>query len=182
MIRLLLRLPIVLLLVAPLTWAGILVLGPDPFTAVTNGYSRLERAYPQGLARDQLVKNASSVALSLGRRIPVAGPSSTAQIRAGLLVSAMHALSVMKLLPLALLLAAAGVTGGLIFRERMRNAEGYASPTAAGLGRAMVGMGLFWLGLFALTPLQASLAWLYVALLSTSVGGAVFAANLPLKV
>lgn len=182
MIRLLLRLPIVLLLIAPLTWAGILVLGSDPTVAVTDGYSRLERAYPQGPERELIVRRASTIGASLVGRIPGAGPASSARIRAGIVVSTMHSLTVATLFPFTFLLVAAGVTGGLIFRERMRNAEGYASPTAAGLGRAMVGLGLFWLGLFALTPLQVSFAWLYLALLSTSVGGSIYAANLPLKV
>lgn len=182
MIRLLLRLPIVLLLIAPLTWAGILVLGPDPTAFVTEGYSRLERAYPQGQERERIVRCASSIGTFLGRRIAGAGTASTARIRAGLVVSIMHSLAVATLFPFASVIVAAGVTGGLIFRERMRNAEGYASPTAAGFGRAMVGTGLFWLGLFALTPLQASFAWLYMALLSTTVGGSIYAANLPLKV
>ena len=90
--------------------------------------------------------------------------------------------TLIRIVPLFFGLLAAGVTAGLIFRERMRNAEGYASPTAAGVARALVGAGLFWLGLFALTPLGVSSAWIYVAILSASFGGLIYAANLPLKI
>jgi len=181
LIRLLLRLPIVLLLVAPLTWVVILW-GSDERTGSPEAeWVRLADAYPRTRQRETILRSSAAVAVRFRAILSGTGPISSERMRAALLVSLIHSHVLVRLLPLEACLLAAGVVVGLIFRERMRSAEGYASPTAAGLGRGLVGAGLIWCGLFALTPLPVSSEWLYGAILSTSIGGGIYAANLPLK-
>jgi hypothetical protein len=182
MIRLLLKLPIVLLLGVPVTWVAVLLTVNEPARLPEAEVRRLTEAYPRSQVRERILRNSAAVASSLGRVVSGAGSSSSATIRGGLVVSAIHSRILTRLLPLEACLLAIGIVAGLILRERMRDAEGYASPTAAGLGRGLVGAGLFWCGLFAFTPLPMSSSWLYGAMLCTSIGGGVFMANVPLKI
>ncbi len=96
-------------------------------------------------------------------------------------MSALHSFILGRVLPLSLLLLGAGVGAGLVCRERMRDAEGYASPSAAGIARALVGAGALCQGLFALSPIGLSCSWLYVAGVTCSLGAALYTANLPLR-
>ncbi len=103
-------------------------------------------------------------------------------IKPGLRTTALHARISWDLLPIVLHLSFAGALAGAVFRERLRTSDGsYASPTAAFLGRAAVtGSGLYLL-VFAVTPLPAPYASLYLAGVAMSIGGLLYAANLPLK-
>jgi len=182
MIRLLVRLPIVLLFLGPLSWLGVLWHAGDPAVLVGDVFSDLGYAYPEPGERGRIVGESAVLARRAAGLLGRLGAGPSPQIRAGLVVSAVHERILVRTIPLLLALGAAGVTGGLLLRERLRNAEGYASPTAAGLARALVGAGLFGLGLFGLTPIGVGIAWIYGPLLAVSLGGLIYAANLPLKV
>lgn len=181
MIRVLIRLPILLLFLVPLSWAGFFVWAGEPGSVVSGVLGSLANAYPESHEREAIVEEAANLSSSLARLLGRAGMGASPRMRAGFVVSAVHSVTLARVVPLFFGLLAAGVTAGLIFRERMRDAEGYASPTAAGLARALVGLGLFWLGLFALTPIGGSFASLYAAALALCLGGALYSANLPLK-
>jgi hypothetical protein len=181
MIRVLLKLPIVLLFLVPLVWAGFFVWAGEPGSVVSGVMRDLANAYPESREREAIVEEAASLSSFLARVLRHAGTGASPTMRAGFVVSAVHSVTLFRALPLFLGLLAAGVTAGLILRERMRDAQGYASPTAAGIARALVGAGLFSLGLFGLTPIGVSFAWVYAATLAACLGSAIYSANLPLK-
>jgi hypothetical protein len=161
-------------------WAGFLLLAKDPMWILAEGQLDLERAYPEPALRASLVTRSVQASSWMARQIPGGGASSPL-VRAAFAVSALHCFVLGRVLPLSLLLLAAGVGSGLVFRERMRDAEGYASPSAAGIARVLVGAGALYQGLFALSPIALSCSWLYVAGVTCSLGAALYAANLPLK-
>lgn len=181
MIRLLLRLPIFLALVLAVVWTGVLALAPNPEAILTGGLESLARAYPESAERELLLKEWGSLPPFVTDRLSGFGGRASSAGRAGVLVARLHLGVLVRLLPVFLLLVLSGVGSGLVFRERMRDAEGYASPTAAGVARALVGSGIFWIGLFATSPIPASYAWLYLAGIGSALGGSLYAANLPLK-
>jgi len=180
-IRLLLRLPVALVLVLSLVWAAVLGVSRDPESIVTRGLAQLTSAYPESKAREDFLREWGSLPGEWTRPLLSFGGQASALGRAGLLVSRFHLGALLRLAPVLLCLMAAGVMSGLVLRERMREAEGYASPTAAGIARALVGTGLFWLALFATSPIPASYAWLFLAGMGSAIGAALYAANLPLK-
>src|SRR5579862_8706800 len=90
--------------------------------------------------------------------------------RAGVLVAALHAVVFRRILPLYLLCLGGGAVAGLLLRERMRGAKGYASPSAAGVGRVLWGGGMLWLGVFSLSPVGGPYVFLYVAFLASALG------------
>ncbi|HLY74942.1 MAG TPA: hypothetical protein VKU80_12555 [Planctomycetota bacterium] len=181
MIRLLLRLPVALVLVLTVVWATVLGMSRDPESIVAGGLAQLTSAYPEFKARKDFLNEWGSLPGDWTRPLSSLGGEASALGKAGLLVSRFHLGALLRLAPVLLCLMAAGVVSGLVLRERMREAEGYASPTAAGIARALVGTGLFWLALFATSPIPVSYAWLSLAGMASAVGAALYAANLPLK-
>jgi hypothetical protein len=181
MIRILLRLPLVLAVALPLTWAGTLYTAKDPGDILARGLAALQEAYPEPDVRAGLVSRAIRDVLAYEPGLPRLGGDRSRQVHAGLLASALHGSAVLRILPVTALLALLGVSAGLVFRERMRTMEGYASPTAAGLATGSVGTGILWMTLFALSPVPASYGWLYLASAGIALGGSLYVANLPLK-
>lgn len=181
MIRLLLRLPVALVLVLTVVWAAVLGLSRDPESVVAGGLDQLASAYPESKAREDFLREWGSLPGDWTRPMQSFGGQASALGRAGLLVSRFHLGALLRLAPVLLCLLSAGAVSGLVLRERMREAEGYASPTAAGIARALVGSGLFWLALFATSPIPASYAWLSFAGVASAIGAGLYAANLPLK-
>jgi hypothetical protein len=180
-IRLLIRLPVAVVLVLTVVWAAVLGMSRDPESIVAGGLGELASAYPEPAAREDFLGEWGSLPEEWTRPMLSLGGRASALGRAGLLVSRFHLGALLRLAPVLLCLLSAGVVSGLVLRERMREAEGYASPTAAGIARALVGSGLFWLALFATSPLPVSYAWLPLAGMASAIGAALYAANLPLK-
>lgn len=181
MIRLLLRLPVALVLVLTVVWAAVLGLSHNPESMVADGLVQLASAYPDSNVREEFLSGWASLPASWTRPLSSFGGQASSLGRAGLLVSRLHLGALLRLVPVFLVLLAAGVASGLVCRERMRDAEGYASPTAAGIARVLVGSGLFWLALFAMSPIPVSYAWLPLAGCASAAGASLYAANLPLK-
>jgi len=180
-IKLLLKLPVALALVLVVLWAGLLGVAKDPGSMVSDALADLTRAFPESSERESFLGEWGVLPPGLLHLMPSLGGGGTPLARAGLLVARLHAGAVLRLLPLLLLFLAAGGVAGLASRERMRDGEGYASPTAAGVARLLSGAGIFWLGLFSLSPVPASYATIYLSGLVLCLGGALYAANLPLK-
>jgi len=181
LIRLVLKLPIVLVLVLAVVWAGVLGLSRDADRLVSGGLGDLAQAYPDGEERERLLRDWGVLPTGLARLVSGLGGGVSSLGRAGILVTRLHAGAVLRLLPIFVLLLLSGVVAGLISRERMRAEEGYASPTAAGVAHILSGTGVFWLGLFSLSPLPVSYGSLYLSGMVLGLGGTLYAANLPLK-
>jgi hypothetical protein len=181
MIGLLVRLPLVLAILLPLAWAGVLLHAGDELPLLGGAVSCLEGAYPSGVDREKFLAGAAHAAATFPTGLASLGGDHSRLVRAGLVASMLHLAVVLRILPLTTLLAVFGACAGLVFRERMRIASGYASPTAAGLGRGAVGAGILWLVLFGLSPLPVSFAWVYLSPGAIALGGTLYVANLPLK-
>lgn len=181
MIRLFFRLPIFLVLVLAIVWTAVLGIAKSPEGLVEGNLERLAQAYPNMVEREAFISEWGVLPSSALGQLSRIGGSASAFGRAGLLVTLLHLGGLVRLLPVFVLLVISGVASGLVFRERMRDAEGYASPTAAGLARTLVGLGIFLLGLFAGSPIPASYGWLYPAGIASGLGASLYAANLPLK-
>lgn len=181
MIRLLLRLPVALILVLTVVWAGVLGLSRNPESMVADGLGRLASAFPDQKTREEFLSVWGTLPAGWSRPLASLGGQASSLGRAGLLESRLHLGAVLRLAPVFLSLLAAGVASGLVCRERMREAVGYASPTAAGIARALVGSGLFWVALFATSPIPVSYALLHLAGIASAAGASLYAANLPLK-
>jgi hypothetical protein len=180
-IRLLIKLPVVLVLVLTAVWAGVLGLSRDADSIATGGLESLAQAYPEGEERADFLRDWGVLPPGLARLAMGLGGWASPLARAGLLVARLHSGVVVRLLPVFVLLLVSGVIAGLISRERMRDQEGYASPTAAGVAHVLVGSGVFWLGLFSLCPLPVSYASLHLAGMVLALGGSLYTANLPLR-
>lgn len=165
----------------PIAWAFALGLAPNADAVLADGLEQFRCAFPADAARTDVLGRASRGARRLLARMPDLGEGRSELLRAGVLTSALHLEATLRVLPAFALLLLSGVFAGLALRERLRDHEGYASPTAAGLARIAVGAGVFWLALFSASPLPASHAWLYGSSVLTSLGGALYAANLPLR-
>ena len=181
MIRLFVRLPIVLAIALPLTWAGALVAAPSPEALLEDARERFRRSFPAEAPRREAAERAGRGASRVLARIPDLGGTRAELLRAGIMTSALHLEATLRVLPATALLVLSGLCAGLALRERLREQAGYASPTAAGLARIAVGAGWFWLALFSASPVPASYAWLYASSVLISFGGALYAANLPLR-
>ena len=181
MMRLLLYLPLFLAIVLVFAWAGVLILSKDPGSLLAGGHADLVRAYPEEPRRLELLENSSLLYGRLAHSLSRHGAEASPSIRAGLRITLLHLAAALQVLPISMVLALAGACAGLAFRERIRDDGGYASPTAAGLARAVVWAGLIWLGLFALSPIEVAYGSLYLASLALSLGGFFYVANLPLK-
>ncbi|HLY75199.1 MAG TPA: hypothetical protein VKU80_13850 [Planctomycetota bacterium] len=181
MIRLFLRLPVALLVLASLSWGMGMYFAQDPDVVLDEGLERLTRTYPQARERELILDEARMLSSRAWTGLNHLGLRSSALGQAKVFVTATHAASLGRTLPLGLLLAVAGVVAGLLFRERMRDARGYASPTAAGLGRLLLGGGVLWVGLFGISPVGAPMSSCYVAFLAIAGGAALYTANLPLR-
>jgi hypothetical protein len=180
-IRLLVRLPLALGLLVPLAWAGVLLWGGGERPVLARACAGLEAAYPSRADRDRLLVEAVRATSAFPVPLEGLGPERSGLLRAGLVVARLHLGAAFRILPFTLLLGMLGVSTGLVFRERMRIEAGYASPTAAGLGRGGVGAGILWLALFGLSPLPVSLGWLYLSPAALLLGGSLYVANLPLR-
>ena len=181
MIQLLLRLPLVLAIVLPVAWALVLLGNGAELALLQGSLSHLREAYPSETHRERLIGGATQAASLLQEQTPGLGGKHSPLIRAGLAASMLHLEAARGILPITLLLALSGAAAGLVLRERIRIGAGYASPTAAGLGRGVVAAGILWLGLFALSPVPVSYAWVYLTPAALALGGTLYVANLPLK-
>ena len=181
MIGLLIRLPLVLAILLPLTWAGVLLDAGDERPLLGGAVSGLDGAYAPGVDREKLLPGAARAAARFPAGLASLGGDRSRLVHAGLVASVLHWGVVLRILPITILLTLCGACAGLVFRERMRIASGYASPTAAGLGRGAVGAGILWLALFGLSPLPVSFAWVYLSPAALALGGTLYVANLPLK-
>lgn len=181
MILLLLRLPLVLAIALPMAWALVLGTAAGPDQVLSRGLLELAKAYPAGPVREEMVDTARGVGERLRLQVGVLGPSKAELVGAGIMITGLHLGSTVRLLPFAGMLVLAGVVAGLLSRERIRGAQGYASPTASGLARLAVGTGLAWILLYSLSPIPAGEGWLYLGAGGTAVGSAVYTGNLPLK-
>lgn len=181
MIRLLVRLPIALLMVLTIVWAAVLGISRDPLSILRGGLERLASAYPGTRVREEFLAEWWNLPDGWSRPLAPLGGQARCLGWAGLLVTRLHAGVLLRLLPVFLSMLLAGVALGLVWRERMRKGEGYASPTAAGISRVLVGAGLFWMALFGASPIPVSYAWLPLAGMACGAGASLYAANLPLK-
>jgi hypothetical protein len=181
MIGLLIRLPLVLALLLPALWAAVLLQAGGELPLLEGCLSDLEAAYPARQNREKLLGPATRAASTFQARTPALGGNYSPLIHAGLLASGVHLGAILGILPLTLMLTLCGACAGLAFRERMRMGAGYASPTAAGLGRGVVVGGILWLVLFGLCPLPVSYGWVYLSPAALALGGTLYVANLPLK-
>ncbi|HEV3029048.1 MAG TPA: hypothetical protein VG457_15835 [Planctomycetota bacterium] len=181
MIRLLLRLPIALAAVLALVWGSVLGFGKESPEILSSGLGRLREAYPRAEERDVLLLEAERLSGAVWKALADLRGAHTPAGRAGVLIAAIHVVVFSRVLLLFFLLLAAGMVAGLVFRERMRDAKGYASPAVACFGRVLVAGGSLWLLVFALSPVGGSYVSLDVALLGSGLGGLFYAANLPLQ-
>ena len=181
MIRLLVRLPLVLAIVLPIAWALALGSAPNPEAILSDGLERFRSAFPADAQCADVLGRAGGGARWLLARMPDIGEGRSELLRAGVVTSALHVQATLRVLPAFALLLLSGIFAGLALRERLRDHEGYASPTAAGLAQVAMGAGVFWLALFSASPLPVSHAWLYGSSVLTSLGGTLYVANLPLR-
>lgn len=181
MIRLFVRLPLVLAIALPITWACTLLAVPSSEALLGDELERFRRAFPTEGPRRGTANRAGGGAAQILVRIPDLGGTKAELLKAGVMTSALHFEATLRVLPATALLLLSGLCAGLALRERLRDQAGYASPTAAGLARIAVGAGVFWLALFSTSPVPASYAWLYASSVLISFGGALYAANLPLR-
>ena len=181
MIGLLIRLPLALAILLPLTWAGVLLHAGDELPLLSGAVSGLELAYPPGVDREKLLASAAHAPSAFPAGPLSRGGDHSRLVHAGLVARALHLGVVLRMLPITFLLTLCSACAGLVFRERRRIASGYASPTAAGFRRGAVGAGILWLVLFGLSPLPVSFAWVYLSPAPIALGGTLYVADLPLK-
>ena len=165
----------------PIAWAGSLFSATDAESLLTASVEAFGSAFPGGERLAEGLARAVSRAGALMARLPDLGEGRARLLKAGMIASLLHGEAALPLLPISALLVLAGVFSGLALRERLRDQAGYASPTAAALGRMAVGAGVFWALLYTGSPLPVSPAWLYASSVLTSLGGTLYAANLPLR-
>lgn len=182
MIPLLIRLPVAALLVLALAWAGVLVLARSP-EAILGGAARdLRDAFPDEVERGALEREAQGMSQAVISRDSLLGEERSRLFGAAVVATVLHLVGTLRVFPVGMVLALAGVAAGLVFRERLRDGEGYASPTAAGLARWAVGGGALVLATFSLSPVPASWGSIYLAFGILSLGGGAYVANLPLRI
>jgi hypothetical protein len=181
-ISLLVRLPVVALLALSLAWAGVLALAPSPEAILKGAFEDLRVAFPDERERGVLERGAQGMSLSLVSRASVLGEDRSRLLEAALVSAALHLEGTLRVFPVGMVLALAGVAAGLVFRERLRDGEGYASPTAAGLARWALGGGMLLLATFSLSPVPAPWGSIYLAFGILSLGGGAYVANLPLRI
>jgi len=103
------------------------------------------------------------------------------RIRASVAVFETHFKCGLTIFPLTLLILILGLSLGSTWRDRIRRGSGYASPTAGGVARVAIGTGILWLVLFSLSPLPIPLESVYLSPMVMAGGGALYVANLPLR-
>jgi len=164
-----------------LSWGLVLALADAPDAVLAPAVVDLARAYPDPGRREGLLGEAARWTVSISRLVALDREGMAGLVRAGLVVTALHGEVAGRLIPMALVLAGAGIGAGLACRERLRDGPGYASPTASGLAVVSIVGGLFWEALYSLSPIPASSGWLYASAAAVSLGGMLYVANLPLR-
>jgi hypothetical protein len=182
MIRCLIALPAAVLIGASLVWVATLAGSADPDRLLGRRAGDLAAAVHDDGVRGGVLTRAASTGSRLHARLPQLPGGTSAVLAAGLTATALQADLASLVLPFGLALALVGVAAGTLLRERLRFGAGYASPTAAYLARYLAGAGLLYAGLWALSPLPLTSATLYLAWLVVSVGSALYAANLPIRI
>lgn len=181
MIGLLVRIPLALMIALPIAWACSLLSAGDGEDLLANTLEDLRKAFPSDTARRAASGRAAAGAGVVLDRIPDLGEGRSRVLKAGIIASFLHLEAARSLLPATALLVLAGLCSGLALRERLRDQAGYASPTGSGLAQIAVGVGIFWFVLYSGSPIPVSPAWLYGSSIVTSFGGALYTANLPLR-
>lgn len=182
MIRCLLALPLATLGGASLVWALTLLVWTPPVHLAARAAGDLTRAFRDEGTRACLLREGLTWGSQLHARLPHPPGETSAVLEDGLQAAALHAGVAFETLPFGLLLVLGGILGGMLLRERLRLGTGYASPTVGYLARYVASSGLLFIGTYALTPLPLTSAWLYPAWFFVSLGGLLYAANLPIRI
>ncbi len=181
MIATIVRLPLVALVAVSVLWALTLALRRDPTALLAQAGESLSRALPDPVVHYAAFMRAARAGETAAALLPRLPEGTTSLLRAGVFASALHSSVTLEVLPFLLLLVLIGVLGGTLLRERIRHGEGYASPTAAFVARYTAAAGILYVVLFAFTPLQMPYWTLYLACLTSSLGGCLYVANLPIR-
>ena len=181
MIGLFIRIPLALMIALPIAWACPLLSAGDAESLLADSLEDFRKAFPSDSARVAASGRAAARAGVVLARIPDLGEGRSRVLKAGIVASFLHLEAARPLLPATALLVLAGLCSGLALRERLRDQAGYASPTGSGLAQIAVGVGVFWFALYTGSPIPVSPAWLYASSIVTSFGGALYTANLPLR-
>jgi len=177
-IQTLLRVPLVMILVLGIAWTATVLQDDAPADVIARERDRLRLAFANGAAVHTRVAPTTEDSLPLLDHFP-ARVSGT--LRAGLAVSQVRIATLLRLVPIAAAFLLAGGLAGAVFRERIRHARGYASPTAAFVARGLVCGGLLLAILFGLTSVALPYWLPYMAVMGASVGSCLYVSNLPIK-
>jgi hypothetical protein len=177
-IQTLLRVPVVTIVLLGIAWAACLLQDEDPAHLISRERDRLRSAFGEGAPVPTIAASTMGSPFPLLDRFP---PRVSGSLRAGIEVSRMRIAILLRLLPVAAVFLLAGGLAGAVFRERIRHARGYASPTAAFVARGLVCGGLLLAILFGLTSVALPYWLPYVAIMGTCVGWCLYVSNLPIK-
>ncbi len=179
MIQALLRVPLAAVLVLGIAWAACLILGGAPAELISGERDRLRSAFGGGASVPLIAEStAAGDSLPILERFP---PRVSETLRAGIEVCEVRIAALSRVFPFAIAFLLAGGLAGAVFRERIRHACGYASPTAAFLARGLVCGALLLGTLFGLTCVALPYWVPYVAVTGAGVGACLYVSNLPIR-
>ena len=167
-------------------WASALLLGDhqDRKQNLADGHNSLigilpEASLPEAFPRLEIE---SPEALRPSTRIgSLLGPRGSRRLDDVWALAALHAGVSLDLLPVAILVIAAGFTAGLARREGLRSGSRFASPLRSWIGKRVALVGLGGSLVFALTPLLLPWWTLWAGVVVAAGGAGLFVSNLPLK-
>ena len=169
-----------------LVWGATLVLG-DPVEGNRNlaeGFRSLGRTLPGSSQSSEFSAGDvgySTVPASSGRLVSIFGQKAAPKIEAAWALAVLHGSVALELLPVAILVLAAGFSAGLARREGLRNGSRFASPIKSWIGKRVALVGLGCALVFALTPLILPWWTLWAGVIAASGGTGLYVSNLPLK-
>ena len=174
----------VVLIVLMIVW-GMALLGglASGMRSLKSELNQLELAIPDQTGKKQVLSIAATIqsAIPFNGFLARLGNDSKDRINGVIAITALHAAIGVQVLPLGMLLLAAGWASGLAKREDIRSGARFASPLRAWIGKRMGFLGIGFVVVFALSP--ALLPWwiLWVGLMVMAIGTRIYVANLPLK-
>ena len=172
-----------------LVWGAALILG-DPVEGNRNlaeGLRSLGLTLPGHSGESQSPENAakevgySTAPPTSDRFVSFLGKKVALRFKSVSALAALHGSVALELLPIAILVLAAGLTAGLARREGLRNGSRFASPIWSWMGKRVAIFGMACSLVFALTPLVLPWWTLWAGVVVASGGTGIYVSNLPLK-